>query len=291
MKNSRKNGESIAEWRARVRAEKNPEQYGTIEPAVITAARSADKYVNKQRVQDRVGSRMRWFEDNTIGKVKNLVFGSPDTEIRDTVGIQPSNYIIRPEINIDSKFNSDTTLTGDVRTSRSASAKKGHPVKNELSGIMLHHTGTPSLDEATQIFLDTLDRGGQSAHVIISPDGTRRVFAEPEQVTFHAGQSAHNVNGVVRDNANDYMVGVEFLGNTNTNPLTDSQINSFIEYAAPIIQKYEMPFENIISHRMATDLYDKYTNPDETRPRKIDIDPEQMKRVQEALMKYVYYKK
>ena len=291
MRNQRKHGESIAEWRARIRAEKNPAQYGTIEPEVITAVKSADNYTNKQRRQDRFNSNMRWIEGQTIGKVKNALLGSPNVEIRDTVEMQPSNYVIRPAINIDSTFNSDTTLTSDIRTPRSASAKKGHPVKNELAGIMLHHTGTPSLDEATQIFLDTLGRGGQSAHVIISPDGTRRVFAEPEQVTFHAGQSAHNVNGVVRDNANDYMVGVEFLGNTNTHPLTNAQINSFIEYAAPIIQKYNMPFENIISHRMATDLYDKYVYPNETRPRKIDIDPEQMKRIQDALVKHVYYKK
>ena len=42
---------------------------------------------------------------------------------------------------------------------------------------------------------------------------------------------------------------------------------------------------------MATDLYDKYVYPNETRPRKIDIDPEQMKRIQDALVKHVYYKK
>jgi len=48
----------------------------------------------------------------------------------------------------------------------------------------------------------------ESAHVIIGFDGTRKVLARPDQVTFHAGQSAWNN----RTNVNDFMVGIEFQG-------------------------------------------------------------------------------
>lgn len=55
-----------------------------------------------------------------------------------------------------------------------------------------------------------------SSHVVIAPDGKRRVFAKPDKVTFHAGYSMFN--GV--SDVNDFMIGVEFQ-NPGNKPLTE----------------------------------------------------------------------
>jgi N-acetyl-anhydromuramyl-L-alanine amidase AmpD len=47
----------------------------------------------------------------------------------------------------------------------------------------------PDLTGVTQELTDPKSKREASAHVIIGYDGARRVLAEPEQVTFHAGES------------------------------------------------------------------------------------------------------
>lgn len=189
------------------------------------------------------------------------------------------------------KFPSDTVWTPHIRTTESDSYKKGHGLINELKGITLHHTGyIGGLAGVTAQFLNPKDE--RSAHVIIGENGERRVFANPENVTFHGGQSAWNVDGEIRSNVNDFMLGVEFQGNTNNRPLTDAQINSFIEYIKPIIQKYNIPLEMIVTHQDVADMYDEYVNKKKrTSSRKVDINKEQYKRIIDALLKGVYYKK
>lgn len=87
------------------------------------------------------------------------------------------------------KFPSDTVWTPHIRTTESDSYKKGHGLINELKGITLHHTGyIGGLAGVTAQFLNPKDE--RSAHVIIGENGERRVFANPEDVTFHGGQSA-----------------------------------------------------------------------------------------------------
>lgn len=104
-------------------------------------------------------------------------------------------------------FRSDTIWTPNVRTVNDESYKKGHGLTNEQTGVVLHHTGFMSPD-LTEV-VDFLTRpGGNSSHVIIGYDGTRKVLARPDQVTFHAGHSVWNG----RDNVNDFMIGIEFQG-------------------------------------------------------------------------------
>ena len=88
--------------------------------------------------------------------------------------------------------------------------------------------------------------GHSSSHVVIEEDGKRTIYASPEQVTFHAGESKWNN----RDNVNDFGVGVEFQGDTNRKPLTNAQIESFIEYYKPIANKYGLTAKDIITHQM-----------------------------------------
>jgi N-acetyl-anhydromuramyl-L-alanine amidase AmpD len=156
--------------------------------------------------------------------------------------IQPSNYS-------DSKqqYKEYYTPTPNVRTRNDASYKAGHSDINEDKAIVLHHTGStdPKTADADvrSIFMKP---GGNSAHVVIGFDGTRTRYANPDQVAFHAGVSKFKG----RDNVNDFSVGVEFQGDTNKKPLTDRQINSFVEYALPLIRAKKMSLDDITTHHI-----------------------------------------
>lgn len=129
----------------------------------------------------------------------------------------------------------------------------------------------------------------ESAHVIIGFDGSRRVLARPDQVTFHAGQSAWNK----RTNVNDFMVGIEFQGDTNRQDLTQEQIDSAVEYMTPIIKANNIRLEDIVTHQQIRDLYNDYAkkNGQKTAPSKPDINQVNYARVIEALKRKVYYEK
>jgi hypothetical protein len=135
----------------------------------------------------------------------------------------------------------------NIRTDKDESFKKGHPIKNEIKNIILHHTAytDPKLNEK-QVKDQYMSPGHSSSHVVIEEDGKRTIYASPEQVTFHAGESKWNN----RDNVNDFGVGVEFQGDTNRKPLTNAQIESFIEYYKPIANKYGLTAKDIITHQM-----------------------------------------
>ena len=185
-------------------------------------------------------------------------------------------------------FRSDTIWTPNVRTVNDESYKKGHSLQNEQKGIVLHHTAF--IGDNLQGVVNHLTRkGGESAHVIIGFDGTRKVLARPSQVTFHAGQSVWNK----RANVNDFMIGIEFQGDTNLKNLTQKQIDSAVEYMAPIIRQNNIRLEDIVTHQQVRDMYNDYArkNGGKTAPSKPDINYANYVRIIEALKKKVYYEK
>jgi hypothetical protein len=135
----------------------------------------------------------------------------------------------------------------NIRTEQSESFKKGHALKNEIKNIILHHTAytDPELNDA-QLHKQYMTPNNSSSHVVIEENGKRTIYASPEQVTFHAGESKWNN----RSNVNDFGVGVEFQGDTNKKPLTQKQIESFVEYYTPIAKKYKLSLKDIITHQM-----------------------------------------
>ena len=185
-------------------------------------------------------------------------------------------------------FQSDTIQTPNVRTVNDESYKKGHGLVNERKGVVLHHTAF--MDEDLTGVTNHLTRpGGESSHVIIGYDGTRKVLARPEQVTFHAGHSVWNN----RDNVNDFMLGLEFQGDTNKKPLTDQQIQSAVEYLKPILRENNISLENITSHQKVRDNYNEYAKKQRAKsaPHKPDINERDYNRIIQALLEDVYYKK
>ena len=185
-------------------------------------------------------------------------------------------------------FRSDTIWTPNVRTVNDESYKKGHGLQNEQKGIVLHHTAFMG-DNLQGVVNHLTRKGGESAHVIIGFDGTRKVLARPSQVTFHAGQSVWNK----RANVNDFMIGIEFQGDTNQKNLTQKQIDSAVEYMAPIIRQNNIRLEDIVTHQQVRDMYNDYArkNGGKTAPSKPDINYANYVRIIEALKKKVYYEK
>ena len=132
-------------------------------------------------------------------------------------------------------------------------------------------------------------KGGESAHVIIGFDGTRKVLARPSQVTFHAGQSVWNK----RNNVNDFMVGIEFQGDTDKKDLTQKQIDSAVEYMTPIIKQNNIRLEDIVTHQQVRDAYNDYAKKvgEKTVLSKPDINYSNYVKVIKALKEKVYYEK
>jgi N-acetyl-anhydromuramyl-L-alanine amidase AmpD len=141
------------------------------------------------------------------------------------------------------KYTESRYQTPNVRTKSDESYLQGHPLKNELQGVVLHQTAYKDKD-LSGVHNQFMTPNKNSAHVLIGYDGERRVYADPEQVTFHGGKSSFKG----RPNVNDFMLGLEFQGVAGEDRLTNAQIESAIEYLTPIIRKYNIPIEHITSH-------------------------------------------
>jgi hypothetical protein len=134
----------------------------------------------------------------------------------------------------------------NVRTKNDESYKKGHPLKNEIKNIVLHHTAYTGPNAEKELNKQYMTPGKSSSHIVIQENGKRSIYASPEQVTFHAGESEWNK----RKDVNDFSIGVEFQGDTNKKPLTQAQIESFVEYYEPLAKKYNLSLKDIITHQM-----------------------------------------
>lgn len=140
-------------------------------------------------------------------------------------------------------------------------------------GVVVHHI---SLNEGDTVDILTMPKGvlsdgrefnGVSAHCIIWKDGSRTKLAEDTARTWHAGKS--EFKGI--SGCNNFMLGVEFHGDTNVEPLTQDQIGSFIEWLIPRIEDHKITLDWITDHRTIA--------PD----RKVDINPVELERLLTAI--------
>ena len=227
---------------------------------------------------------------NVALRTKNKKLTSDNLREYDLSNASGGNFLyILPNQNA---FRSDTTFTKNVRTDQDESYRKGHPLTNQLRGIVNHHTGIypGGIQEVLQDFENSHGTdNARSAHVVIDQQGNRHVLARPEQVTFHGGFS----RWAGQNNVNDFMLGVEFLGDTNQQDLTPEQIQSYVEYVKPIIRQYQIPFENIATHQQVRDEYNKWAreNGEREAASKPDINMANQSRILDELLRQVYIKK
>lgn len=148
--------------------------------------------------------------------------------------------------------------------------------KNEVLGVVLHHTAEPTVENALKILSSPEKKVG--THVVIDTNGTRYIMAHPTVVTYHAGYSL--LNG--REGCNYFTIGIEFQGNTLEDSLTENQIESGIEYLLPIIKTYNIPLGNIVTHQMIRTAY-KEKHPESRCSGKVDITQTEYKRFMSRL--------
>lgn len=179
---------------------------------------------------------------------------------------------IRSNKHTDSIVNSSCSIDSIVDVARQSPYKEiSYPTPNidktkvnEVKGVILHHTAEPTVKRSLEVLTSNTRRVG--THVVIDTDGTRYIMCQPKVVTYHAGASV--LNG--RSGCNNFTIGIEFQGNTLEQPLTEDQIKSAIEYLTPIIHKYKIPVQNIVTHEMVRNAYkEKY--PDKKCSGKVDI--------------------
>ena len=123
--------------------------------------------------------------------------------------------------------------------------------KNTVEGVILHHTAEPTVERSLEILTSSTRKVG--THCVIDTDGTRYIMCKPEVVTYHAGFSV--LNG--KEGCNYFTIGIEFQGNTIEEPLSEDQINSAIEYLLPLIAKYKIKLNAIVTHEMVRNAYKK----------------------------------
>lgn len=199
-----------------------------------------NKYLEAYTLDNGTYSRGLSYKDKKLTKDRLKAYDLENTSGGN--GLYIVNY--NQPIN---KYPENYLQTPNVRTTKDDSYKKGHALKNEIKNIVLHHTAyTNPLTNEEEVRKQYMSPGANTSHVVIQENGKRTIYASPEQVTFHAGESKWKN----RDNVNDFSIGVEFQGDTNKQPLTQSQIESFIEYYTPIAKKYNLSVKDIITHQM-----------------------------------------
>lgn len=173
--------------------------------------------------------------------------------------------------------NIDTTDVRDYyKEINYPTTKYDHDNINKVRGVILHHTAEPTVERSLNIL--TSKEKSVSTHVVIDTDGTRYILATPDKITYHAGYSIlGNMEG-----CNNFTIGIEFQGNTLLTPLTDKQIDSGIKYLLPIISKYKIPLENIVTHEMVRNAY-KQKYPNKRCSGKVDITQAEYVRFMKAL--------
>ena len=152
---------------------------------------------------------------------------------------------------------------------------------NRVEGVILHHTAEPTVKRSLEVLTSSTKKVG--THVVIDTDGTRYIMAPPTVVTYHAGFSV--LDG--KEGCNDFTIGIEFQGNTLVRPLTDDQIRSAIEYLLPIISKYKISLQNIVTHEMVRNAY-KRKYPQKKCSGKPDITQVEYKNFMNALKRYKF---
>ena len=301
-----------AQKKARKKAQQSAELSGlslqaqqTMKPPKNQYVRPEDSLVQPGQLGDPYGTGTNYLQAQNGIKEKLYNYGKTNypklIEKLEEIGKRGDVMFERGSLNPELPMHSDTLYPGNkykdafmktpnIRTKNDNSFKKGHPLTNEQKAIVLHHTGYTDTARDNDVSwamrgVDKLFRtpGEASSHVVIDFNGNRYNYANPNQVAYHAGNSM--MNG--RDNVNDFGVGVEFQGDTDKRPLTKEQLESFMEYAAPIMKKNKIPIDNVVTHKQIRKNYiDKNPNDKKAAAEsKPDVSDKEYSKIIQALKK------
>ncbi|MCB9978745.1 MAG: N-acetylmuramoyl-L-alanine amidase [Rhodospirillales bacterium] len=115
--------------------------------------------------------------------------------------------------------------------------------------LILHYTGTRTGEAAADVYLGrTVDPGGRvSPHYMIDTDGRVFQFVCESRRAWHAGVSYWR--GL--EDLNSLSIGIEIVNEGETGgypPFLPAQMNSLIPLCRDILQRHDIPPENILGH-------------------------------------------
>lgn len=148
----------------------------------------------------------------------------------------------------------------------------------EPKGIVLHHNYLPKdelIRQCTERDAFTNSKGlivpPASYHCVGWQNGYRTRFVDDNKKAWHAGVSEFKGWKY----CNNFMLGYSFHTDTNSMPLTFKQVESFIEWIIPKIEKYKFTIDWVTNHMIVSP------------GRKTDISEREYKRIISAI-KYLW---
>ncbi len=135
---------------------------------------------------------------------------------------------------------------------------------HERMGVAFHHS---ELDFEATIARMLQPESRVSYHCLIDRDGRRCRLVPDQEIAWHAGVSQF----LGRRNANDFLLGVAFAGDTYREPLTADQIASALEWLASRWTLYGWSLDRMTDHRQIAP------------GRKRDLNPVEWARLQAAI--------
>lgn len=127
-----------------------------------------------------------------------------------------------------------------------------HKRSNDWIGIVVHHTGIGGRTEVDDSlwkklyknlsqWLATKDANYLSAHFVIGRQGEITQIVNPDHyVAYHAGTSTfwHPQKRMFVSNMNEFMIGIELLGDGNIMPYSESQYKSAGRLCSELMKRY-----------------------------------------------------
>ncbi len=115
-----------------------------------------------------------------------------------------------------------------------------------IDTIVLHYTDTESLEESLEYL--TREEHQVSAHYLIDTDGSLYQLVDDKKRAWHAGIS--HWKGV--DNINHNSIGIEIQNagfkRGKWHPFPEKQIDILLKLLNHLIEKHDIPTDNIIGH-------------------------------------------
>lgn len=115
-----------------------------------------------------------------------------------------------------------------------------HRTNDKISAIVIHDTGTYS----NSIPWITDIKSQISYHYLIQNSGKIIQFVHDNFKAWHAGKSI--LHGI--DDVNEFSIGVSLQGIGSSVAFTNPQMSSLCLLVANLIEKYKIPYNNIVGH-------------------------------------------
>jgi len=157
---------------------------------------------------------------------------TPEEEITEPEEITPEEGIARPEI-VDNILTWGYYIPGTPRT---------------IDTIIIHSAYNATGEDVHSVegVLEEFKLYKVTSHFLIARDGTIYQLAPEETIAYHAGRG-QMPDGSRKNIINNYSLGIELIYSETESP-NDIQIEKLVSLVSYLMDKYDIPAENILEH-------------------------------------------